>query len=283
MQPGRRGLLLRRYHEHPASVQAWYSSVASRVQQRMPELHDGHLRAFLRPLGMSQLPTGNLRLCPGRDDLHFVSGRNLFCCRWCNLAGNMPFVQRWHQLPPGLGEQHSAMREGLLLPRRYCANAVQFGHVLIRNKSNEFKHLHPLPGWIVVRLGLDSADAVPGGHVVQHAQRAGCEHVRVLSCRQLHARRRREGVHQVPPGDVLWRMRNDAQPVWPGHLQLLLWRPQSGRVPAVQRRYGVTLLWRCNERNMHSRAARQIQWRGRKRVYPVPGGLLLCNRRLVRL
>ena len=92
-------------------------------------------------------------------------------------------MQRWHQLPPGLGEQHSAMREGLLLPRKECANAVPFGHVLIRNQRDEFKHLHPLPGWIVVRPGLDSADAVPGGQVVGHAQRAGREHMRLLLCR----------------------------------------------------------------------------------------------------
>jgi hypothetical protein len=44
-----------------------------------------------------------------------------------------------------------------------------------------------LPGWIVVRLGLDSADAVPGGQVVEHAWRAGRKYVRVLPCRHLHA------------------------------------------------------------------------------------------------
>lgn len=166
---------------------AWYSSVATWFQQRMPELHDGDLCTLLRPLGVSQLPAGNLRLCPRRDVLHAVSGRNLFRCRWCILVGNVPFVQRWHQLPPGLSEQHSAVRKGLLLPRKFCANAVQFRHVLIRNKRNEFKHLHRLPCWNVVRLGLDSADAVPGGHVVEHAQCAGRKHVCVLPCRHLHA------------------------------------------------------------------------------------------------
>ena len=32
---------------------------------------------------------------------------------------------------------------------------------------------------------------------------------------------------------------------------------------------------------MHYRVAGHVQWRGRKRVYTVSGGLLLCNRRLV--
>ena len=186
----------------------------------MPKLHDGDLCALLRPLGVPEMPAGNLRLCPGRDVLHFVLGRNLFRCRWCNLVGNVPFVQRWHQLPPGLSEQHSAVREGLLLPHKCCADTVQFGHVLIHNKRNESKHLHYLPCWIVVRLGLDSADAVPGGHVVEHAQRAGRKHVRVLRCRHLHARRGRDYVHPVSPRDVLQHMRDNTPTLRPGHLQL---------------------------------------------------------------
>ena len=195
----------------------------------------------------------------------------------------MLLVQRWHKLPPGLSEQHSAVREGLLLPRKYCADTVQFGHVLIRNKRNEFKHLHRLPCWIVVRLRFDSADAVPGGHVVDHAQRAGRKHVRVLPCRHLHAQRGRNYVHYVPPRDVLQHLRDDTPTLRPGHLQLQFWSRQPKRVPAVQRRNGFTCPWRYNERNMHSCTSGHVQWRGRKRVYPVPSGHVLGIRRLVLL
>lgn len=51
----------------------------------------------------------------------------------------------------------------------------------------------------------------------------------------------------------------------------------------MQRRDGFTCLRRYNERNLHSCTSGHVQWRGRKRVYPVPAGLLLGIRRLVRL